>query len=183
MTNKLQKNLLKKMELIPLEDSDIRHFLGNNQPIMIYSDLSKYNNIDQLLPSNNSSVVLLYEQQENSGHWCGIKKMGDTIQYFNSYGGEIDAPLKWSKNKNKMLGQGKPFLTILLNESPYDVYHNTYAFQNPKNYNITTCGLWCCSFILSGLDLQNYFKEFLKLKKQSGLSNDELITNLMIKNS
>lgn len=178
-----KKKIIDTMEKIPLEDSDIRHFLGNNQPIKVYSELSKYTNIDQLLPNNNSSVVLLYEQQENSGHWCCVKKLNNTIQYFNSYGGKIDAPLIWSKKNNSLLGQGKPFLSELFNKCQYDIFYNTYSYQNPKNINITTCGLHVCSFILSGLDLKNYQKQFLNLKKKTGLSNDELITNLMIKNT
>lgn len=175
--------IIKTMEKIPLEDTDIRHFLGNEQPIKVYSELSSYTDINQLLPKNNSSLVLLYEQQKNSGHWCAIKKINNTIQYFNSYGGEIDAPLNWSKKNNHLLGQGQPFLSNLLNKCIYDVFYNIYPYQDFNNFNITTCGLHVCSYLLSGLDLKNYQKQFLKLKKKTGLNNDELITNLMIKNS
>lgn len=179
---KLKKYVLGILEKVPLEDSDIKEILGNDQRILKYNQLSNYNNIEDLLPYEGSNVILLYEQEENSGHWCCIKRMGNTLYYFNSYGGQIDDPLNWSKENNEMLGQGKPFLKIMLNKTPMDCYYNLYDFQSKKNYDISTCGLWCIAFLTSGLTLHQFYDYIMKLKKKTKLPNDKLITEYVINN-
>jgi hypothetical protein len=172
--------LIKVMEKIPLEDYDLKKILGSGIKIITYKELAPIMDITELLPNSNSEVVLLYEQEKNTGHWACLKRINNNIYYFQSYGGDIDEPLKWSKDNNEMLGQTQPFLLNLLLKSPLNVYYNDYSFQNIKNPNITTCGLWCAVFLKSNLSLQEFLKRFLKLKKKSKLSNDELITKIMI---
>jgi hypothetical protein len=178
--DKLKNYVLSIMEKIPMEDGDIKNILGNNQPILLYSDLNKYSDITEILQKKNSSIIILYEQAPNIGHWCCIKRINNDIYYFNSYGGEIDEPLNWSKNNNQELGQGRPILKELLLKTPLNVYYNKYSFQNPKNLNITTCGLHCIAFIKSNMSLQDYYKKFIELKNKYKLSNDKLITKIII---
>jgi hypothetical protein len=172
------KEILNELKKVPIEDKDINK-ISPETKVITYADLKDYNDINELLPNNNDSVIILYEQQENSGHWVAIKKLDDCIYYFNSYGGEIDAPLKWSKDNNDMLGQGTPYLKILLQKTPLNVYHNSYQYQS-DDPNITSCGLWCMSFIKSGLTLQQFYSWIQSLKKKYKLSNDDLITKIMV---
>jgi len=176
--NTPNKEMLKILKKIPVEDSDINE-ISPETKVITYGELKNYNDINELLPNNNSSIIILYEQEENTGHWVAIKRLNDCIYYFNSYGGDIDAPLKWSKSKNKKLGQGTPYLKILLQKTPLKVFHNVKQYQS-DDPNITTCGLWCMAFIKSGLTIDEFDSWIMNLKKKLKLSNDDLITKIMI---
>lgn len=175
--------VLNTMEKIPVEDTDIKDMMGNQQKIMTYSELKNYNSITDILPKNNDSIILLYEIEENSGHWVCIKRMNNKIYYFDSYGGAVDAPLKWSQENNNMLGQGEHYLTNLFNNSPLPVIVNKTKYQNINKPEITSCGLWCMCFIKSGLTTEEFKKYILSLKKKYKLTNDKLITMIMIKST
>ena len=59
------------------------------------------------------------------------------IEYFDSYGGKVDEPLKWiSKEKNLNLGIDKPFLSDMLKNSKYKLNYNDFDFQSQKNQDI-----------------------------------------------
>ena len=179
----MNKSILETLSCVPLEDSDIYQLMGNHQKVLQYSALKNYESILDLLPNVVDSCILLYELQQNVGHWVCVRRINNEIYYFDSYGGKPDTPLSWSKNTNKLLGQGQPFLTELFKKSPIPVYINTVKYQNMNRPDITTCGLWCVAFIKSELDL-NLFKKWIdKLKKKYKLTNDELITKIMIQSS
>ncbi len=49
----------------------------------------------------------------------------DTIEFFCSYGSKIDEPLTWTPvGMRVQLGQDKPYLSNLLDKSPYRVIYN-----------------------------------------------------------
>ena len=52
---------VKRLEKYSLSDSDIRKILGRGTKIVKYSELSKFNVIEQLLPKEKASVILLIE--------------------------------------------------------------------------------------------------------------------------
>ena len=58
----------------PLSDADIHKILGQDQKLIIHSDLSKYSSLHELLPKDKDSVVILYEQKQLSGHWTCLLK-------------------------------------------------------------------------------------------------------------
>jgi len=178
----MNKKQLKQIEKIPLGDDDIKKILGNDTLILTYPELEKYNNIDMLLPYNKSFVILLYLDSPNSGHWICINKINDTIEFFDPYGGSPDTQRKWIPDTTrKILGQGRPFLTDLLDSSDYKVNYNHIKYQGNGD-DINTCGRHVCNRLLmlkDDLNLDDYFKLMKGLKIKTGLSYDDIVTQLI----
>ena len=79
----------------PLSDSDLKDILGNDLKIIVYSDLSKINNLRQLLTNERDCVVILYEEKRLSGHWTCLTREGDLFTFFDPYGIPVDSQLQW----------------------------------------------------------------------------------------
>lgn len=166
---------------IPMGDLDIKKYIQDAN-IVIYHDLIKYKNIDAVF-NNNDHVFLLYGvASKNNGHWCVLIKDKKYIYYFDSYGGDVDNPLKYVKNENKrkIMNQNYCYLKKLLIDSPYTIYYNNIKFQNN---NTSTCGRYCVFFVLLfrkyKINLQQ-FEKFLKiLKNNCNMSYDALISSII----
>lgn len=194
MNPKEEKKLEKELIVSPLGDDDIKFFLPNAK-IMKYNELNNYNTIEELLPKNKSFAIILYENQPNKGHWTTImrykdKNRGDIIEFFDSLAdnGEPDAPLKWvTKKENKMLGQGHPILTDLLNKTNKPVIYNKLKFQsegNKKDGNIiNTCGRHCLLRLITMLgnnyNLEQYQQFMKEVKEESKNTYDEIVSHLI----
>jgi len=194
METKQEKQIEKELIVSPLGDDDIKHFLPNAR-IMKYTELNNYNNLEELLPKNKTFVIILYENQPNKGHWTALlrykdKQRGDTVEFFDSLAdnGEPDAPLKWNSAKtNKLLGQGQPILTYLLNKSNLPVVYNKLKFQSDGNKkdgnNINTCGRHCVFRIITMLgnnyNLEQYQKLMKEIKEESRNTYDEIVSHLI----
>ena len=59
---------VQKMIHTPLSDADIHKVLGQDQKLILYSDLSKYSSLNELLPNNKDCVVILYELKKLTCH-------------------------------------------------------------------------------------------------------------------
>lgn len=192
-----EKIIERKLIASALGDDDIKKYLPNAK-IMKYSDLRNYKSIEDLLPSNKTYAIILYENQKNKGHWVCImrykdKKKGDLIEFFDSLAddGKPDSQLKWvSSETNKFLGQGKPILTTLLNKSNLPVIYNKFKFQSEGNNidgkDINTCGKHCIFRIINLLNhnrnLEDYYKLMATAKKQSKNTFDEIVAHLCTPN-
>ena len=170
----------------PMDDSDIRAYYPNAK-IMRYSDLKDYKTIQQLLPKDKSYVFLLYQHAPNNGHWVLVMRYGNTIEYFCSYGSKIDQPLTWTNPKARvMLGEATPYLTNLLNKAKgeFNVIYNPVAYQ-AKGNDKATCGahdvMRLSQMLNHGQDLTDYYDYMTRIKKESGLSYDELVANFVSK--
>lgn len=177
----INKSLLKGGSVsYALGDDDIRELLPNAK-IIQYDDLDKYGSIEQLLPKNNTYAIILYESEQNSGHWVCILRYDDIIEFFCSYGSKIDEPLNWiSDEKNEELGQADRALMKLLKKTPLKVVYNKYKFQK-EDPNIATCGRHTISRIqkmLEGYNLQEYINWF-KDNKPKNMTNDEFIDSII----
>lgn len=170
----------------PMDDGDIRQYLPNAKVIR-YSGLSRISDIEQLLPTDKSYVILLYENTPGSGHWVALMRYGNTIEFFCSYGSKIDAPLRWQNPKdNAMLGQTAPFLSQLLNKAKgkFRAIHNPVAYQSSKQ-GVATCGAWDVMRINQmknhNQDLQEFHNFMESVKKETGLTYDEIVVNYVSK--
>ena len=170
----------------PMDDGDIRQYLPNAK-IMRYSALSRLSDIEQILPTDKSYVILLYENTPGSGHWVALMRYGRTIEFFCSYGSKIDAPLRWQNPKdNAMLGQTAPFLSQLLNKAKgkFRAIHNPVAYQSSKQ-GVATCGAWDVMRINQmknhNQDLQDFHEFMESVKKETGLTYDEIVVNYVSK--
>jgi len=167
----------------PMGDDDIRHYFPNAK-IITYSQLMDYDTIEDLLPSDKDYAFLLIEDSPNKGHWVVVSKYGDTVEFFDSYGGQPDSQLKWnSKDKNKKLGQSHKKLTEMFNKYGGRTVYNPIKYQGEEP-DVNTCGRHCSFRILNmkeGKDLDNYYKYMSQLKKHSGKDYDEIVANFIKK--
>ena len=81
-------------------DDTIKKYLPHSK-ILKYSELSRYNSINDLLPDNPDFVFILYEDSLDHGHWVVVMRYGHEYEFFNSYGGKVDEPLRWTPIKTR----------------------------------------------------------------------------------
>lgn len=173
---------LKKTIATPLSDLDIKEYLPNANVIK-YSDLSKYPTLNDLLPDVKSFCILLYEESPNSGHWTAVSKPKEgVVEYFDSYGGYVDAPLKWTPESVRVgLGSDIPLLSKLFNACPETVVYNKIKYQK-DGVGVNDCGRWCILRILrmkAGQDLNQFHKWVVKEDKKYKGDKDGLVAQLI----
>ena len=170
----------------PMDDGDIRTYFPNAK-IIRYSSLAKMSDIEQLLPRDKTYAFLLYEDSPGSGHWVVVLRYGTTIEFFCSYGSKIDGPLRWYNPKdNAMLGQSKPYLSMLLKKADkkFKAIHNAVPFQSSK-HGVATCGAWDVmrvnQLVNHNQDLHEFQSYMEDVKKETGLTYDEIVANYVSK--
>ena len=173
-----------------LSDDEVQRLSGPGTKVIIYPELKKYSNIDDVF-NNSNKVILLYVNEEDpdsiTGHWVSLlrTKRGDKTHYEinDSYGKEIDEHLDDFPQKYRYkLGQGSNYLTRLLydkstNDPSAIVEFNEIPLQKTSD-NVTTCGRWSA--------LRSYFKNIpledwqniWKEQKHDGENIDNLIVKL-----
>ena len=163
-----------------LTNKDIEKFLGPDH-IIKYSELSKYDDIDDVFGNNNFVVVLIVSKL-NSGHWTNLLRYNDgTIECFDSYSGKIDDELKYVTNTMKHnLHEIDYTLTELLHKRK--TIWSKYRYQRLEG-GIDTCGRWVIlkiiMFVEGKMKLDYFENWFRKMKKQMKMSNDELVCDLI----
>ena len=167
----------------PLGDDDIRFYFPNAN-IMKYSELKKFNSIDDILPNDKDYAFLLYEDSPNKGHWVCISRNNGEYEFFDSYGGAPDSPLKWNdKQTNNMLGQGMKTLSNLFDKTKDNVIYNPVKYQEESS-DVNTCGRHCVfriKNIKDGKNLNQYYNLMKKLKENTGKNYDEIVASFVKK--
>ena len=183
LVSKAENPVVEEIIEEPMDDGDIRAYYPNAK-IIKYSDLKNYKTIQQLLPKDKSYVFLLYQHAPNNGHWVLLMRYGKTIEFFCSYGSQIDGPLKWTNPRDRqMLGEAVPYLTNLLKaQTEFNAIHNPVQYQS-KGSDKATCGahdvMRLSQMLNHGQDLTDYFDYMSRIKKESGLSYDEIVANFV----
>jgi len=105
----------------PLSDTDLKTILGEDTKIITYPELSKYNNIEELLPNSYDFVIILLLESPTSGHWLGLLRYNDRYDFFVSYGNPPDYDLShWlTPNERLKLGENTKYLSLLLQGQLY----------------------------------------------------------------
>ena len=178
-------NNIKAIERYSLSDTDIRKVLGRGCRIIKYSELSKYSDLDILLPREKDYVVILVEDSLDHGHWCSLSKFKNRYQWFDPYGFRVDADLRWtSMSMRKSLHEDVPYLTKLLDRSDMDCIYNKVKYQKMSS-NINTCGDHVCHYIYrmlnENMDLRDYYIYMKQLKRTSGYTYDEIVSQWVAK--
>ena len=136
--------IIKDSEDYQFTGDDMKNITENKYNLIKYEELSKYDNIDQILGNNNGVIILFQNESANSGHWVGLWKEDNTIMYFDSFGLKPDDEIQYTEfnlRKFKESGESVPHLTHLLNESKYKISHNKYKLQKFIDES-STCGRW-----------------------------------------
>lgn len=161
-----------------LSGKDMMEGCGGKSKIVVYPDLYKYKNIDELLEPHGA-IFLLYEFEPKYGHWTLIFRQGKTIEHFDSYNYSPDMefefiPECFRKVNNMMY----PQLTKLLYDSGYDIHYNNFKLQK-EGSNIATCGRHCLvRLALKHLNIDEYYKLMKRIKNKLGYNYDEIVYHL-----
>ena len=187
-------NALKKKIKQYTSDNDFKKYFGNSIQIVKYQNLDDYQRITQLLPKNKSYVIILIEWELNIGHWVLLSRYKDKgtniLEYFNSYSGYPSSELSLLNDKKRIeLDEFDKHLNILLNKAMKDftIIYNKFPLQSLKKVRGVepgTCGrhviLRLVMLKYFNLNLQQYINFMKKLKKESGLSYDEIVAILIL---
>jgi hypothetical protein len=177
-----KKNLIdyykKKLKYF-INDSDIKRWLPNAESKIIkYSDLAKYNSLEDLLPEPIDYKIILVESELNSGHWTCIMRKNKNIECFDSYGGSIDHELHYIPNSmKKYLGEDKLYLGKLL--KGHKVIYNKKKLQSDNN-GIATCGRHVIARILSflcGWTLKDFQEKLKETSEETGKPYDVIMVD------
>ena len=173
-------NALKELESIPLSDSDIYNKLRGKTNIVLYRDLNKIKDIDQLL--KNDSAVILYEKSPKNGHWiCLIRYMNHgkpTIEFFDSYGMFPESQKKFINNtflKDSQQAFNKIADLLYKAMDRYVVEYNDHKLQK-WSPEIATCGPHVVARILMKDKPLAEYNKFLNSFKDKGLTPDDVVT-------
>ena len=179
---KKYKKLLSHM----FSEHDFSRYFNIDGKIMKYSELSRYNNIEELLPHDKDFKLILTETEPNSGHWCVLLNSKGKIIWYDSYGIPPDGELKFiSRMMNKMLHQEVHQIHRLMKtckSAGLIPEYNHYKYQNEGD-EIATCGRWCCWFVLL-MNLNYSLKEMEEFIKrwsyEKGKPNDILVCDWIL---
>jgi len=147
----------------PLSNEDITRIVPNCR-FVPYEQLHQYTTLDQLLPTPNSKVVILY-QLAKVGHWICLfyNHQGCQLQCFDSLGYKPDDELKdvdpqFLHSKH----QDRPYLTYLLAQSRVPVNYSPYKLQK---HHTSTCGMWAvCRMLYDQLGCDEFASCFRGIK-------------------
>lgn len=175
----MNSDIIKHYESIALSDEHIFKLLNGKNKLVLYPDLIKYDNIDQVL-GENGICTLLFEARKNYGHWCCLWRLNPTtISFFNSYSGYPDDSLKYiPEHFAKVSDQDVPYLSLLLDKSPYSLTFNQHAYQK-KGGDIKTCGRHVCvRLICRKMTEEEYYHYVKHFTEKYNIDPDEFVTLL-----
>lgn len=158
-----------------LSDGDIRRLLGNDIKILVYSDLTDYNNPLSLFDGKGRCILLYQTEDATTGHWVCLLNHKDRVEFFDPYG---DKPETQKKYMNPMLkkseGLQRPLLVDLLKKLGKPITYNTHAFQKTRD-DVATCGRHAvvrCYYAPYSLD------KYKKIVEKSGLAPDDFVLGI-----
>lgn len=152
-------NNIEQLKRTPLGDQEISAYLNGKTQVIKYNEIPKYKTIEEFLGPYGNAVILL-ETKRNFGHWICIKKTGDVISFFDSYGDFPDQQKKFVNTKFlKDSGQKFNIICKMLDEASYryTIEFSDRRLQNLDDLSIATCGQWCSVFIKSGMLVDDFY--------------------------
>ena len=168
-TNDLSKELA-----YMVSNTDFCKMLGESatEKVIKYSDLEKYNDINQVIPESKGYRIILVETKNSTGHYCCLLKYNDRIfEWYDSYGMKPDQEFEFiSPKMQEILDEKIHILSFMLNKLKKEggnYFYNKVKFQEMRP-NINTCGRWCCfrifCFMKHNMDL-GHFQTFMETAK------------------
>ena len=180
----MEKSLLQDLKKYSLSDSDITGIL-HLKPIP-YPKLNNVFNIDEIFEVGKNYAIILYLTDVNVGHWIALLKYDDTIEWYDSYGGNpihIRKELNITKEDTDMLNEHDgSLIEDLAYRSGYRFIWNTKRRQIMRD-GVNSCGdhaIFRCLFHHLNLKEYNNMMDSL-LKKHPGINADDLVTGYVHK--
>jgi hypothetical protein len=159
----------------PLSNDKVALALGPGTRILKYSQLKDYETINDLLPNMNDFIILLLEDDMNTGHWVTMMRTPTGFYYFNSYGQKYDDDLSIvPRCIRRILGEDRREITRLLDGK--EMKWNKHKFQSARTQ---VCGRYCIlavTMICKMLYSPEIFEDFLLRKtKEFKEPTDQLV--------
>ena len=165
-----------------LSNDDVEQIVGHKINTIIYDQMDKVKNIDDLFINDCCLILYNWGMQNNTilGHWCCLRrnKIGNKtiINFFDSYGKFIDdqlykIPIKHIPNLSKLLYK-------------FSIRKNCYVEFNNRHLQklddkVATCGRWCGLFMkYKDVSIDDFGDIFLAYKKI--IKPDLLVTLLTV---
>lgn len=169
----------RKLQSYALLGEDISNVFDGKVKLVSYSDLPKYRNIDQLLDPYGRTIILYETNGIDNGHYTCVFRNKKGINYFDSYGLEIEEPLEYfGEGVKELTNSDDNFLNKLLYQDKHKVYYNNHRLQEFKK-DISTCGRWCIiRMMFPEITEHDFYKMFDEASKESGYTKDEIVTKL-----
>lgn len=160
----------------PLSDTDLKRAFNYQVNLILYNELQNYRSINDLLDPFGRAIIL-YEWADNQGHWTGLHRTVEGIEFFDPYGYVPDDERKFIPKRFWKHG----YLTRLLSDASNrgdSIHYNQYPFQS-NNEAVATCGRWVTLRLLHPeLSIDQFAKLFFHREQ---LLND-LVVTYMTKN-
>lgn len=164
-----------------LNGDEMMNLSNKKCKIVLYEDINKSKNIDELL-GKEGCVFILYESKKHYGHWTLLmKRNNNIIEFFDSYNYKPDDQFEFIEEDFRELNNMMyPKLVELLYDASdrYKIHYNNYKFQS-KLGNIATCGRWCIVRLwFKDINIDRFYKMIKYIKKKTGLSYDKIVVHL-----
>jgi len=179
MQHDINKKVLAEYEDVALNDKHIFKLLDGKFNLVLYPQLINYNDIDQVL-GPHGACVLLFEAKKSYGHWTCLWKLNpNTVSFFNSYGGYPDDTLDHiPEHFARINNEDYPYLSLLLDKSPYKLTYNEYKYQKVDKH-IRTCGRHVCVRLWNrNMNDDQYHEYVTYFTKTYGINADQFVTLL-----
>ena len=172
------KQLLNELDSMALSEAEFKR-VANCNSFLLFTDLAKYNSLEQLFQVNGDKILLALKSTPNFAHFmCLAKQNNNRAIYYESYGKSIEELIRespYTLDKSR----GVNLLKKLENNSKISVDYNRYVHQknHMKNNPINTCGFHSSNRIRYS-HLSN--KEYDDFMKSTGMLPDwfVILTNL-----
>ncbi len=170
----VDKQYLKQLARKSLSGAEVMDAIDHKARLLTYPDLVKYSDIYEALGPHRC-LILLMLSSHNYGHWVCIFELGNTLQYFNSYG-KFDnlhfIDLDFRIQNNELI----PHLSVLLLGYHGKVFCNHYKLQVDRK-GVNTCGRHViCRILMRNLNDVQYGNWIRKNKLK--LTPDLFVTYL-----
>jgi hypothetical protein len=155
--------LINQYEKIAIDNEQIMKALDNKTKIILYTDLDKYKNINELLQPHDNVVLLYQTTNNNFGHWTCIWKKDNTVYFFDPYGMAPDTEIKFCPYIKKANDQY--ILSNMLKSSVYAIETNKTPYQSltwDKKIVPNTCGRHCIVRLKLRHLNHDQYKNFMK---------------------
>jgi hypothetical protein len=151
-TPEIDEGTLRELMNKELGEDDIRSLLGNDIKIITYPELANHT-LDTVFDPQGRCVILFLTESDHDGHWIGLRKSSDGVEFFDSFGKQPDGDLSWLSSAEKIkLHETKPLLHDLL-QSAGRVDYNKKKLQRDSS---STCGRHVCWRLLNPGPLSQY---------------------------
>lgn len=162
---------VKNTMLMPISGTEMGAVIPN---VMKYGELKRMTSLPPL------PAAILYETEPDFGHWTGIFRTPEGIEFFDSYGYAPDIQLNWVPKRFRMFsGQEEKRLLRMLYNSGIDINFNNHRLQRRRGPDAPmTCGRWVLlrSMFADTLGCDQFAHMVTTVAKKLHVTPDELVS-------